>query len=791
MGSTLESVFMKMFPHILYRALVLGLALGAMTPARAASVTWDGNGDANASGNWQDGANWSSDAIPGAADNARLLDVTTGTRTVTIGTAQTINQLTITQSTVGASNVLNVDANLTLTSTATTYSPFAITASAGASSIVTNIADGISLLVQFSGTNTGNSVTANYGGTVNLGVGSTFIISKRTSENSAVATFSGPVNLESDAVLGVQNSATNQSAALTLSDSINLGDGAVLLAQTAGNKTGTVNLNGDLISAGGKIHSFGGTSGILNLNADVELSDGEIKVTGSSAVLTVGAAAVVDLDSSTALLQFSGAQGDVALTINGTLNLNSTAMTLDWSATSSNSGSRRYNNTGTLILENNSALSFTSSGGREIGNEGNGSGKNNASSGTIRVESGSRLEFMGLTNTGNFYAGSSTAGGSDALVRLGSSLGTTNSTGFRTVIFNNGYTTGNATMEILGDVFLGTLVAGSGTYTSLENGTGLVIGSGSSATNASTGSVIQIGSATQNVVFTVGNPANVRVTNASDNLINLAQGSTFLLKSSATGNNAGIIDFGNRGTFEHGGKLQIQGNFSAVRTFNHAAGSIYRIDGTNAILEALPGNGSGSNIADITFSVGGLLVGKSSNDKLTYVNSTGNSSRNALTASISGGEIAPGNGTAGSGTSSVGKLELANINVTTSGAAKLSIDVGGTSASGLFDQISLTGTSGRIFTLAGTNDTLDIHIVNGFTTDAPQTYLILTSTNASGRVGTFDTLLYNGAVVTDQYTVNYLANGIEVTFTSIIPEPSTAALLVLGGLGLLARARRA
>ena len=89
----------------------------------------------------------------------------------------------------------------------------------------------------------------------------------------------------------------------------------------------------------------------------------------------------------------------------------------------------------------------------------------------------------------------------------------------------------------------------------------------------------------------------------------------------------------------------------------------------------------------------------------------------------------------------------------------------------------------------GSDDTLDIHIVNGFTTDLPQTYLIMTSTNASGRVGTFDTLLYNGAAMTNEYTVNYLANGIQVTF-AVIPEPSTAALLMLGGLGLLVRIRR-
>src|SRR4051812_42590597 len=125
---------MKRLPSSsLPRPLMGSIALAiSLFPALlvAATVTWDGNGDSNTSGLWEATSpdNWSITGIPGAADNARLLDVTTGTRIITISTAQTINQLTLAQSTAGATNTLQINQNLTVSGNA---APFVITPSAG------------------------------------------------------------------------------------------------------------------------------------------------------------------------------------------------------------------------------------------------------------------------------------------------------------------------------------------------------------------------------------------------------------------------------------------------------------------------------------------------------------------------------------------------------------------------------------------------------------------------------------------------------------------------------------
>lgn len=50
--------------------------------ARAAILTWDGNGTNDAGGLWWVGANWDTNTTPLATDSAVLTDVTTGTRTI-------------------------------------------------------------------------------------------------------------------------------------------------------------------------------------------------------------------------------------------------------------------------------------------------------------------------------------------------------------------------------------------------------------------------------------------------------------------------------------------------------------------------------------------------------------------------------------------------------------------------------------------------------------------------------------------------------------------------------------
>lgn len=481
--------------------------------------------------------------------------------------------------------------------------------------------------------------------------------------------------------------------------------------------------------------------------------------------------------NSTLVLKYDGAGSTARLTNAGTMTLDNADLSFDYAAASSNTGNanigRRFVNSGTMTLENGSNLAFITTTSRPT--SGFGVGTNNENSGTLDLKSGSTVGLESLFNTGTLNLGSSTLGVSDASVYLGSPNNT-----FGTVRLVNGLTAptptsinGAGTINILGDTVLGRTAVG-GTSTALENG---------SAT--STGSILNIGDGATPVRFTIAGNA-VSVTNFTSNSLNIRNGGTLLLQSLINTNANGNVSLTNSGNLTHSGTLQMRGAFNGTRSITTNAGGTYQVSGTNAIIEALPrfAVSDTGNVANTTFTVAGMLIGSTSTDKLTYINSTGNAARSTVTIAVTDGEIAPGNGSNGAGISSVGKLELANFNVTTSGAAKLTFDIGGTTASNLFDSISLTG-SGGIFTLAGSNDTLDIWIVNGFTDLAPQTYLIV---GANSRAGTFDTLLYNGAALTNQYTVNYLSNGIEITLAAVIPEPSSSALLLIG-MGVLAAIR--
>lgn len=783
--------------------------------SRAVNVTWDGDSDANADGLWDAGVNWSTNAIPGAADNARLLDVTSGTREVTIadGSPQTINQLTITQTTAGAVNVLNVNDNLTISGTGTSYAPFVMTATAGQASIVTNIAAGKALLV----TNTADAYTANHAGTVNVGEGASFIVKNTAaaSDKFASAVFSGPVTLAANARFGVENGSegNNKQAALTIAGTVEVGEGATLISASsesaASNKHATITLNGvTTVMAGGTVRASTGNAGsigvgVLNVNNDFELA-GDIVVRGGGGTINLATGTTSQWTSgSTILVQANNGSGVMQLNNDGILEMDGAALTMDFASTALNIGVRRFNNTGEWTLTNGSTFSFTASGLKEIGNEGFKTGAENLNSGTLRVESGSRVEFMSLLNTGVMSAGSSNEGESDALVRLGNTVGGTNFTGFRTVVLNNGYATGNATLDVLGDVWLGRTNSISGTFTSLENGTALTQLGSSTSADASTGNVINIGDGSTHITLTVANKG-ARVTNATANTINLKKNATLTLKSVEAATEGDVM-FTNRGTFEHAGRLVLETNAANTsnRTFAHGSDSTYRIKGANAVIEAA---GGAHTAGLISFTSSGLITGSSSYDKLTYINSTGSGTFATLGLTMTGGEITAGNGTNGSGASSIGTLEFVNTNITLTGATKLSFDIGGLGNDEApvdgdfnpvltFDRIVL-GAS-KTFAL-GTGAVLDIWITNGFYTETAQTYtLIDTGLGGEGSVtGSFATLLFQGqALDADQYTVNISNGQMSITLAAglgtPVPEPSTFALMAaLATAGVAAGARR-
>ncbi len=99
-------------------ALFASTLLAASLPLSAQTVNWDGNGNADASGDWLTDANWAGDVAPSTtAITAGLVNVTSGTRTISInnGEAVTAKNLLFTQSTAGATNLLAIASGGTLT----------------------------------------------------------------------------------------------------------------------------------------------------------------------------------------------------------------------------------------------------------------------------------------------------------------------------------------------------------------------------------------------------------------------------------------------------------------------------------------------------------------------------------------------------------------------------------------------------------------------------------------------------------------------------------------------------
>ncbi len=675
------------YPYALFTAARVGALLSCL-PLLAQAITWDGGGVSNTSGTWETGGNWNPDGVPLSSDSVILDDVTSGTRTVTIssGSGQAINDLTITQTTGGAINKLSVEEDFTVSSTS---NPLAFTSSAGQGGIVIDIAAGKT----FSAARTTGSLTANLDGTFNLAANSAFTVA-----------------------------ATE--AAVTNSD---------------------LTLNGPVTALAGSTIKVSGGSASLTLNGDSIFASG-----------------------STLKLEYTAPQGNAIFTNNAIMSMDAATLDFAWEATAGNNAGigRNFNNTGDWTMANGSSIVLSSTTGRPTGG-GNAVSVDNQNSGTMRVESGSTVSSRKFFNTGTLQLGSQTAGTTDAQIHWGGQI-------TADIEFHNGRdAAGTAAVGIVN--VLGDTLMGHSATTAV-----LAVFNGSAT---STGSVFNVGDGTTVVNFTLQS-GNVAFTNYAGNTLNLKANTTTLLKSLLTTNTGGATTITNNGAIVHAGNLQIQGNKTGTRSITTASTGSYRVDGLAAVLRSNEST-SGPTGSDLTlnFTNSGILSGSSAADKLTYVNGTSKTTFDVLAMNQTGGEITAGFGSNGSGTSSIGSLELVNTNLTLSGTTKMSFDLGSTVGSGLFDSLILSG-NGAVFTLGG-SETLDIRLVNGFT-PADGTYTLVSATSVGGI---FANLLLDGSDAAGAYTIDYAADSISISFAAI-PEPATWSLLMGLAVGGMAFCRR-
>ncbi len=427
------------------------------------------------------------------------------------------------------------------------------------------------------------------------------------------------------------------------------------------------------------------------------------------------------------VLRYTDGQGGALLKNTGTINQDGAGILFDWAAPANNGGApRAVANNGTWEMRNGALIQFGSSTGRALWNEGV------INAGTLRLLGGARLAVLKLQNSGTLQLGSGSVIG-----HAGGSTGDALLANTGQVLVDGG--------DVQNPVAFGLVHPETTGKRTVENGSpdgaakaGFTIGDGRTSSvlrvmggqtefNNHAGSSLQILPGSTLELLTndngSGHPFNNRkafLTNEGDLLLaGLVQ---------VQGNQDGPTGISNKG------RLTIQGAQAGVERLMSSAGpgAYYNAKETSSQLKNLEG---------------GVVQGAGT---FTYTNHTGTDHGGYLRL-INQGRLSPGG-------AKPGRLTFANVNVQFAEASgALSIAIAGPKA---YSSVEVTGegASGGRFELDSGKSWLDVVTPAGAVPRG--TYRIVTATAVSG---TFAALQFNGKVST-AYTVNYLADGIEVVF---------------------------
>jgi hypothetical protein len=261
--------------------------------------------------------------------------------------------------------------------------------------------------------------------------------------------------------------------------------------------------------------------------------------------------------------------------------------------------------------------------------------------------------------------------------------------------------------------------------------------------------LIGSGKDTANFAITGG---NCYLNNNPTGIVEIREGATLALLTNDNGSshrfNNRDAKFTNAGNTVIAGKLSLQGNHGGAVSIENSG--ILTISGSDAVFERLMSScGPGGfynegTTARLNVAATGILQG---NGKLTYINKTDSKDARFLSIDVKGA-ISPGDKDKENG-----KLELNSVQMSLSGV--LNIDMinpnkyNSLQLTGEGDTGKLTLNTGSILNIISAQDV----VLHG-------TFKIIT---AKAVIGKFEKMRYNG---TDNmlYTVNYLADGVEVVF---------------------------
>jgi hypothetical protein len=522
--------------------------------------------------------------------------------------------------------------------------------------------------------------------------------------------------------------------------------------------TGVVNASSGTISLAG-----GGTqSGAFNIAAGATLRFGGTHSIGSTATFS---------DVATSTLEFASGTATVtpALTLAGTLKVSGGTATMNGGASVANllitngtlngpgniavNGTMTWSN-GTISGANSATDTLTAHGpviidqtafhdlsGRTLTINGN----TTWTGSPIRTGNGAIINNNGIFSSTTAGTLSNDLGGAASSFNNAGSFN--KSAGGTTTIattFNNTGTVNVSSGAGSGLTINGTVPQHSGT--TLSGGTWNV--SNSSSINRSTGSDIT----------TIGSGASVSLDGA---------GSSFAKVTNALNNNQGSFTLKNNrdlttaGTYTNSGTTRVEDSTTVMTIGTGGSAAYTQTGGVTALV-------NGAFIDPSVFNLnGGTLQG------------TGIIQSNVI-AGPGSNTIAPG--------MSPGTLTI-NGNLTLSSGSTLAMELGGLTQGSLYDYLDVNG----VLTLAGM---LDLDFINDFQNSLTSGEILTLATANSAILGSFSNVATGSYLLTNfpiALQVWYGAGspfGAE-TLVVAIPEPSRAMLIMLGGLALLQRRRRA
>jgi len=606
------------------------------------------------------------------------------------------------------------------------------------------------------GTMTGAGITQANGGVSFSGTGNMDISTSRTLSLGAASTWSsGTIRVGLSGVLDIPSGVTlTNSFDGTLTN--NLGGVATInnagsFTKSAGagttsigaagvgsfNNSGTVNVNSGTLSFG-----FGGThTGTFNVGAGNTL-----RLAGGTHVLNTGAdyngAGTIEIAGATVTANAPATMDPTVTfssgTINGTATLTTAGHLTFTGGTMSDAG----------VTQANGGVTFSGAGNKILF-----SGRS-LRLGDDSTWSGGALQFhagAAITNeSGNTFT--NTFDGNLSITLSGT--GGLNNEGTFTKSGGTGVT------NFGGGVFLnntGTVNASSGTITlqggvTQHSGTTLTAG----IWNVTNGASINI--TTGSDITTIGSGASVSLDGA---------GSSFAKVTNALNNNQGSFTLKNNrdlttaGTYTNSGTTRVEDSTTVMTIGTGGSAAYTQTGGVTALV-------NGAFIDPSVFNLnGGTLQG------------TGTIQSNVI-AGPGSNTIAPG--------MSPGTLTI-NGNLTLSSGSTLAMELGGLTQGSLYDYLDVNG----VLTLAGM---LDLDFINDFQNSLTSGNILTLATANSDILGSFSNVASGGYLMTNYPIALQVWYGAGSPFGAenlvvAIPEPSRAMLIMLGGLALLQRRRRA